>query len=568
MKIRFGLQLKFILIFLVFGFCIAYGIYREMEDISSVMIQEQAYQNAISIAKLTASVLEPDKIEEYAITLEPDEAYWEMKERIDNIKLQTDTYYLYVMYPYNEQEGVYIFDAKLTKEQIRQIGDSEEELGSPVDLSENFDRAKEVLRTKKPCTQAQTTSTMQGNEYQTLASVYVPILNSDNEAVAFVGVDVLVSDMIQSLESISREMLQTIAVLSAGCIFVIFIIMNLSVIRPLKTLAKHAEEMENNIFGNMMDVSGHDEISEIKRVFNRVNVGIGRHLKEIEEINNAYYKYLPSELFTLLNRDMVTRVQLGDNTKQELAMMSYGILNFDELSRQMDTEQMFNFMNEICAQTIPAVMEQGGIIENFREASFTAFYRTVSENLLQSAITASNHVRRRLGQNGQEIQLGFGLAYGRVMIGAVGHESRRAIVSIARKTNMADFLQKMCEKYGAAILVTSTLAEHIPDFEVNYHSRTLGFVYDTFQQRLEKIYEVYDGDDEQSKRDKNRTKELFERGVRLFCAQKFGEARAQFVAVLKQSVHDAAAREYLYLCNSYYQSDSLDETEIFIEKYE
>ena len=213
-----------------------------------------------------------------------------MKERIDNIKLQTDTYYLYVMYPYNEQEGVYIFDAKLTEEQSRQIGDSEEELGSPVDLSENFDRAKEVLRTKKPCTQAETTRTMQGNDYQTLASVYVPVLNSENEAVAFVGVDVLVSDLIESLDSISREMLQTIAVLSAGCIFVIFVIMNLSVIRPLKTLEKHAEEMENNIFGNMMDVSGHDEISEIKRVFNRVNVGIGRHLKEIEEINNAYYK--------------------------------------------------------------------------------------------------------------------------------------------------------------------------------------------------------------------------------------------------------------------------------------
>ena len=106
MKIRFGLRLKFVLIFLMFGFCIAYGIYREMEHISSVMIQEKAYQNAVSIAKLTASVLDADKIEEYARTLEPDAAYWEMKERIDNIKLQTDTYYLYVMYPYNEQEGV------------------------------------------------------------------------------------------------------------------------------------------------------------------------------------------------------------------------------------------------------------------------------------------------------------------------------------------------------------------------------------------------------------------------------------------------------------------------------
>lgn len=568
MKIRFGLQIKFVLIFLIFGFCIAFGIYCKMESISVVMIQQKAYQNAVSIAKLTTSVLDAEKIKEYARTLEPDEAYWEMKERIDNIKLQTDTYYLYVMYPYNENEGVYIFDAKMTEQQISDIGESEAELGTPVNLSENFESAKEVLRTKKPSTQAETTRTLQGKEYQTLASVYAPVLDSSGDVIAFVGVDVLVSDLVESLSAISKQMLKTIAVLCAVCVLVIYIIMNLFVVRPLKVLVKHAEEMENNIFGNMMDVYGHDEISEIQRVFNRVNVGIGRHLKEIEQINNAYYRFLPSELFRLLNRDDVTKVRLGDNSKSELAMMSYRILNFEELSRQMDTDQMFSFMNEICNQTIPAVIEQGGIIENFREASFTVFFKTVSEKMLQSAINASNNVRNNVGLKGHDIQLGFGMDYGMVMIGAVGHESRSAIVSIARKTNMADFLQKICVKYGATILVTATVTEHISDFSEKYNSRMIGFIYDTFQQRLEKIYEVYDGDDEKRKSDKNRTKELFERGVELFCARRFGEARTQFVSVLKQSVHDAAAREYLYLCNSYSQSDNAGDKDIFIEKYE
>ena len=59
----------------------------------------------------------------------------------------------------------------------------------------------------------------------------------------------------------------------------------------------------------------------------------------------------------------------------------------------------------------------------------------------------------------------------------------------------------------------------------------------------------------------------FERGVNLFCARKFYEARTAFIDVLKQFRRDAAAREYLFLCNQYYQRDDQDQIDICIERF-
>lgn len=166
------------------------------------------------------------------------------------------------------------------------------------------------------------------------------------------------------------------------------------------------------------------------------------------------------------------------------------------------------------------------------------------------------------------VLLGFGISYGSVRLGIVGHDERMSVVSVAKYTIMADFLRSICRKYYASILITAEAAMKIDGFQEKYHSRFLGFVYNSYTRRVEKIYDVYDGDIESTKQAKNQTKQQFERGVELFCIRKFMEARTQFVSVLKQNHADAAAREYLYLCNQYYQMEEDSSVEIYIEKYE
>ena len=67
-------------------------------------IIDKYYDHAVSIAKLSASVLDGDKIEEYVVNGVETDGYQEDLERLNNIKEETNAYYVYVMYPYTKEE--------------------------------------------------------------------------------------------------------------------------------------------------------------------------------------------------------------------------------------------------------------------------------------------------------------------------------------------------------------------------------------------------------------------------------------------------------------------------------
>ncbi len=572
MKVRFGLQAKFFVMYLVFGLVISFGMYMIVQNSYVSVIYENYYENAIGIGKLAAGILDGDKVTEYAVTLKEDEEYLQWKERLNNIKESMGTYYLYVMYPVTEEKVIYILEAEFTEEQRKKISASEGMLGEEVTSWNSFKAAKEVLQTGLPSQSIEVTTTVQVADVETLGSVYVPVFDSEQKVVAVIGVDVLMSDISAYIKNTTQWMVTSIVLFCLISFLIMLFIIRFSVVKPMKVLEKHAEEMENNIFGNQIAVRGSDEISEISRVFNRMNTSIGKHLKEVEVINNAYYKYVPSELFQMLGRNVVTDVKLEDYTDREMTVISYRISNFDEIAKQIDTKQIFRFINHILTQAVPIVTERKGIIEKFEESGFRAFYTESCEESLLSAIAVCDRMKNFYDTYSKEaleiVLLGFGISYGSVRLGIVGNDERMSVVSVAKYTIMADFLRSICRKYYASILITAEAAMKIDGFQEKYHSRFLGFVYNSYTRRVEKIYDVYDGDIESTKQAKNQTKQQFERGVELFCIRKFMEARTQFVSVLKQNHADAAAREYLYLCNQYYQMEEDSSVEIYIEKYE
>lgn len=597
MKMRFGLQLKFFLIYLGFGLIIAFGMDLIVQKSYVSMIYEQYYDHAVGIGKLTAEILDGDKVAEYGRTLVEDEEYKEWKEQLNRIKSAMNTYYLYVMYPVAEDEVIYILEAEFTEEQRRKIKGSEGTLGEEVTSWSSFQTAQEVLRSGIPSQSIEVTTTVQVADVETLGSVYVPILDSHQQVVAVIGVDVLMSDVSTYIKNTVQWVWTAIVILCLISFFVMLFLIHFSVIAPIKELERYAEEMENGIFGNLIPVQGRDEISEISRVFNRMNIHIGTHLQEVEVINHAYSTYVPSELFQMLGRTVVTDVKLEDSVNQEMAVMSYAISNFDDIVKRMDAKQIFRFINDTLQQAIPAVVERGGVIGEFVEGGFRVFYTECCEESLCSAIAVCEKIRKIKWINREEeiyekkdickereeiceeedrkkrvtlkqIKPGFGISYGAVMLGIVGHEKRMAVISVAKYTIMADFLKNICGKYYASILITADAVLKIDGFEENYHSRFLGFIYNSYAKRAEKIYDVFDGDEERVRRLKSQTKKQFEQGVKLFCMRKFAKARTQFVAVLKEDQKDAAAREYLYYCNQYYQREGDRDVDIYLERYE
>ena len=115
--------------------------------------------------------------------------------------------------------------------------------------------------------------------------------------------------------------------------------------------------------------------------------------------------------------------------------------------------------------------------------------------------------------------------------------------------------------------MTGGAAGLISDFGRRYHARTIGFVRMGALDRLERLYDVFDGDEETTRRLKEETREQFERGVALFCSHQYYDARLLFIEVLKKHRRDKAAKHYLYLCDTYYREEHAAEHPVWLETY-
>ena len=254
-----------------------------------------------------------------------------------------------------------------------------------------------------------------------------------------------------------------------------------------------------------------------------------------------------------------------------MEVSSMQINQFDRLTHSMDSKQLFEFINQVYTLMIPCVLDKDGVVERYTHEGFAAIYDRVGGAALDSAISACQRLNEwkayRPNVFPADMEIAFGIGQGNVMLGVVGHDKRLAAIAIAEQIDIANHLKSVGERYRSRILVTESAAARIESFKTRYHVRLLGILCVGTDRRAEKLYDVYDGDEQQDRALKDATKDCFEEGVALFLEKRFPEARRCFIEVLKQYNGDYAARRYLYLCNQYYDmSQDGSDAVIYIEQ--
>ena len=558
----FGLRAKFAVLFLLFAVIIMFSVgavtYRTYR---SSMMKRYASE-AVTIAKLAASYLDGDELVRYSITRERDEEYDRLEAILDNIKEQSGVLYLYVVKPVSEDSTVYLFDAAAANETNYLA-----KLGDRGDWNENFKLAKEAMATGEPNSDLEPTMTQLGY----LASAYVPVKDHTGTPVAVVGVDFTMDEIQTFLKYSLKNLLVMMALLITGCFLVLLVLVNSSIISPVRILKNGVEKMADGELGVQVPIKSWDEIGEISEVFNRMSFNIGSHIQEIMDLNDGYYKFVPSAIFEILGKKSIKEINLGDNRTVPLEVLRMQINNFEEKTRQMDAGKLFGFLNRVYQLSVPVIMEKDGVVDSYFNGGLSAIYTKVGKNALDSAISICQKLNeeKKAGRMPEfaDIELAFAISIGSQMVGIVGHDRRLSEVTLSEQISMVDYLRKVAGKYKARILVTGTAVGRIPNFDSRYHARILGMIHVSATDSLEKIYDVYDGDDEALREIKEYTKQSFEDGVKHFMAKRFYEARRCFVEVLKVSQGDYSAREYLYLCNKYYMKEDTSEINVYIEDF-
>lgn len=289
-----------------------------------------------------------------------------------------------------------------------------------------------------------------------------------------------------------------------------------------------------------------------------------REAKETRKNKELQDAMLPSQLLSLFRDGDLGTIRLGEQKSIPAAELSFNLPDFSEWLRTRTAEEIFVFINGVLSHVVPSVLYHEGEVDRFVDAGLKAFFLKEPERALCAAISICEAMNRN---ENEKLDFSIGLCYGQVMVGMVGDEKRFGALTISETTGLAQFLQEKAGQYGARILISGSMKKQIPGFEKKYNSRYLGYVWLKAAGVTEDLYDVYDGDEPASKNAKRKTKLLFEKGVELFQERKFYDARLHFIEVLKANRMDGAAKQYLYLCNQYQESEKDKEAEVYLEVY-
>lgn len=565
MKLKFGLRARFIAVFLITGMLLSvvagYITRRSMTETIWKLYQDRT----IEIADLAVSFIDGDSFERYAATLETDEEYEITQENLNQIRSSSTVAYLYAIQLLPDNQALYVFDTWGN-------GISGDDLIDPLGTIVSYDFTYTEI--KRPLTTGKTTKTFEitkVNEDGCVATIYAPITNSAGNVVGILGVDMALYDIEETVAVAERKLFTVMIALILFFLVVLLSVVQSSLIRPIRVLRSCVEEMAAGNLGVQAPVKGNSELADISRVFNQMSGNISAHLNEMEALNNGYHKFVPAEIFKVLQKADVTQIHLGDSQNVTLSVLSMGIRDFRQIANTMDSKELFSFINRVYQEAVPPVEEKGGVIGEFYKGGFLAFHQTSCRKTLDSAIVICQHfqdVREQMkcqGMNGPNLSIGIG--YGTVILGIVGNKTRLEVAMLSDQITAAEHLRGVAWKYRAQILITGMAADQIPDFTVRYSTRFIGLMRFKVSGSTDRIYEVYDGDSMKDRQFKIMTRDIFEDGVNKFLSKQLYEARLCFIEVLKIYQADSAAREYLFLCDSMYKNpEAYKEENIFIEE--
>ena len=389
-----------------------------------------------------------------------------------------------------------------------------------------------------------------------------PLFNADKTQVVGVyeaGINMRAFE--QRMNADWQKTLQLIAGIT-GLVLLIILIVALLQLRSIRQLQSSVNEVASGNWNIVVEVRSRDEVADLGNRFNDMARFIRGYVEEITMLRDSYFRFVPQSFLTLLGKQSIVEAELGDAVQQEASVLVSSIRSFHVLSKDMTPEDSFQFINRLLHQVSPVVHRNGGLVNKYLGDGILALFPQHPGQALRAGVEMLrvleeyNAGRERKGK--APFRVGIGINHGPMMLGIIGAEQRLEGSVISDAVNFATILEGITERLGANILIPARVLQEIPDAN-RYLSRTLGLIHvEGLNQPLE-LVDVFEADDEESRRLKLKTRETFERAVVMYQQGRFYDAREAFLSVIKQNQDDKTAKLYFYICDANFQSGTAGE---------
>ncbi len=275
---------------------------------------------------------------------------------------------------------------------------------------------------------------------------------------------------------------------------------------------------------------------------------------ELVELITAYECFVPREFLSLLDKESILQIRLGDQINQEMTVMFADVRGWTMLSEGMSPQENFNFINAYLRRVSPVIKEHGGFIDQYYGDGVMALFPEAPDGAVMAAIAmhaaVSGYNKEREKEGFQPIGIGVGLHTGDLMLGIIGSKERMQGAVVADAVNLAARLEGLTRIYGTSVALSETTLSRLKEPD-KYKHRFVDKVRVKGKKEPVTVHEVFDGDPQPVVELKEQTKASFEEGLRLYYERKFSESSVQFNQVLQRNSEDMAARIYLKRCAKY-----------------
>ena len=292
-------------------------------------------------------------------------------------------------------------------------------------------------------------------------------------------------------------------------------------------------------------VSTHIELYQLRRSLSReVEVKsdeVQDAHEQMERANQVYSSFVPKEFLTLLQRENILDVQLGDQVQTEMCVLFSDIIAFTSLANQLGPEDSFRFINAYLSWVSPIIHMNKGFIDKYIGDSIMALFPTDCDDAVAAAVSMHKAMaqfnQRYIAPGSPPVQIGIGVHVGELMLGVIGESQRMETTVISDAVNVASRLEKLTRRYDVGLVVSEHVMAKLSDRD-QYRFRVLDKVQVKGRSEPLVIYEIFEGNPDSLIERKLGTQADYEEALRLYYDRKFTESNLLIAQALAKDPDD------------------------------
>ncbi|MDR2258463.1 MAG: adenylate/guanylate cyclase domain-containing protein [Treponema sp.] len=275
--------------------------------------------------------------------------------------------------------------------------------------------------------------------------------------------------------------------------------------------------------------------------------------EDIGHVTRKMNPFVPREFLSILNKESVMDLRLGDHVMQEMTIFFSDIRKFTELFEGLSPEDSFKFINSYLTRVVPVIEEYGGFVDKYIGDAVLALYP--QDNGADMAVRAAIEIQRRIMEYNSHrakcgyrpLEIGVGLHTGSLMLGVVGVHHRMQNTVISDSVNLASRVEGLTKAFNVSIAISGQTFQKLEHPE-SYMFRYLGNVKVKGKGEPTRVYEILDGIDTEITDRKMKANRYFEEGMFSYSKKNYIEALSHFNRVLEILPDDGASIAYMQNC--------------------